>query len=149
MSQRWDQIKDLLNIQERMNRLFEDAMGPSPASDTEEQKTDGWVPMVDILETEQEFVIKLELTEISQQDIQISFENGKLTISGERKFPAGTRPEQYHCKERPCGTFERIFTLPQNIDDGKIAAEYSQGLLIVTVPKQGKGQARQINVKIG
>src|SRR5437870_1180374 len=131
MSQQWDQLKDLLNIQERMNRLFDDAINhPNPAAAEKEASAGVWTPMVDVFETEQEFVIKADLTEVPSEDIQINIEDSKLVISGERRLPAELKPEQFHCNERHYGRFARVFTLPQNIDEEKVRADYKDGLLI-------------------
>jgi HSP20 family protein len=145
-SERLDQLRDLLNIQERMNRLFEDAVRQHHAN---EASTAVWLPAVDIFETELEVVLKAELPEVRQEDIQIQVENDKLTIRGERRLPIDLKQEQFHRIERVYGPFARSFALPQNTDREKIHAEFQQGVLTITMPKLNESPARQITIKIG
>ena len=141
-----DEIIDLLTIQERMNRLFEDVVKNREAAET---IGNVWSPLVDIYETESEIVIKAELTEVSQGEIQIDIAEDKLAISGERKPPADVKRDQFHSVERPYGPFSRSFVLSNNIDQEKIRANYRQGVLTITMPKRNEVHGRQIKVKIG
>jgi len=93
-----EKIKDLLAIQERMNRMFEEVVRNK---DSAEETAGPWSPMVDIYETESEIVIKADITEIGRDDIRIDLENDKLTISGERKMPSDIKRDQFRASERP------------------------------------------------
>jgi HSP20 family protein len=112
--------------------------------------TDGrWVPAVDIYETEKDgLVLKAELPDMKREDISVMVENNTLTLKGERKFEGEARKEQFHRVERAYGTFSRSFSLPQTVDAAKIAAEYKNGVLTVTLPVRAESRPRTINVEI-
>ena len=108
-----------------------------------------WVPAVDIFETEKDgLVLKAELPDMKREDISVVVENNTLTLKGERKFDADTRKEQFHRVERAYGTFSRSFSLPQTVDASKIAAEYKNGVLTVTLPVRAESRPRTINVEV-
>ena len=117
---RWDPIRDLLAIQQRLDRF-----APGPA---------GWAPPIDVSETADRYVITAELPGISQEDIQIHINDGRLTLSGERR--ERDRPcEQYHRVERGHGGFSRTFQLPVPVDADAVTADLHDGVLTVTCPK--------------
>jgi HSP20 family protein len=113
-----------------------------------------WVPAVDIFENgKQELVLKAELPDMKREDIQVVFENNTLTLKGERKFEtvlenAAITQEQFHRLERAYGTFSRSFSLPTTVDASKIAAEYKNGVLTVTLPFREEAKPRTINVEV-
>src|SRR5687767_10549834 len=91
-----------------------------------------WVPAVDIYQNgEHELVIKAELPDMNREDIDITVDNGTLTLKGERKFSNEVKEESYHRIERRYGTFSRSFSLPQTVDAAKVAAEYKNGVLSI------------------
>jgi len=143
---RWDPFRDLSIMQERMNRMFEDAgrgwRGDEPSSTTT------WSPAVDIYETENEIHVKAELPEVNQKEIEIQVENNTLTLRGERKFDRELKQENFHRIERPYGTFVRSFTLPTTIDQEKIKADYKDGILRVVMPKREETKPKQIRVAV-
>ncbi|MGB7622356.1 MAG: Hsp20/alpha crystallin family protein [Terriglobia bacterium] len=144
---RWEPFRDLITLQERMNRLFDERFGRMRT--TEESLDSGsWSPAVDIYETEQDIVLKAELPEIREKDIDIRLENNTLTLKGERKFEKETQEENYHRLERSYGTFSRSFTLPATVDQEKINAEYKDGVLKITLPKKAETKPKQIKVNI-
>src|SRR4029079_1663913 len=104
---RWDPFRDLNILQDRMNRLFDDA-GRTWRSD-EPAATTTWSPAVDIFETEGEIVVKAELPGMDRKDITLHLENNVLTLKGERKFEKETKDENYHRIERSYGGFTRSF----------------------------------------
>lgn len=112
--------------------------------------TDGrWVPAVDIYENgKQELVLRAELPGMEREDIQVVFENSTLTIKGERKFDQDVKQEQFHRVERAYGVFSRSFSLPATVDASKIAAEYKNGVLTVTLPFREEAKPRTINVQV-
>ena len=117
---RWDPIRDLLAIQQRLDRF-----APGPA---------GWAPPIDVSETADRYVITAELPGINQEDIQIHINDGRLTLSGERR--ERDRPcEQYHRVERGHGGFSRTFQLPVPVDADAVTADLHDGVLTVTCPK--------------
>lgn len=108
----------------------------------------GWAPAVDIYEDEKEIVIKAELPEVKEEDIDVRVEDGQLTIKGERKFEHEEKKENYHRVERRYGSFQRTFALPDTVDAEHVNAKYDKGVLKVTLPKAEKPKnARTIPVK--
>ena len=108
-----------------------------------------WVPAVDIYENgKQELVLKAELPDMNRDDIAVVFENNTLTIKGERKFESDVNKEQFHRVERAYGTFSRSFSLPSTVDASKIAAEYKNGVLSVTLPVRDEPKPRTIRVEV-
>lgn len=112
-----------------------------------EPTTRPWTPAVDILETENELMLKMDAPEISLKDVDISLENNTLTVKGERKFeqPQG---KGYHRIERSYGTFARSFTLPNTVDTEKVRADYKAGVLTITLPKKDVAKPRSIRVEV-
>ena len=128
---RWDPIRDLLAIQQRLNRF---APGPG-----------GWVPPVDVYETSDAYIVTAELPGVQREDLDIRIDNDQLTISGTRR----ERPvacEQFHRVERGHGSFSRAFHLPIPVDAARITADLHDGVLTVTCPKAGDAAARRIRI---
>jgi HSP20 family protein len=108
-----------------------------------------WVPAVDIYQaSDQELVLKAELPEMSREDIDITVENGTLTLKGEKKIANEVKDEQFHHVERRYGAFSRSFSLPQTVDVAKVAAEYKNGVLTVRLPLREEARPRQIKVDV-
>jgi HSP20 family protein len=144
---KWEPIKDLLTLQDRMNRLFDDSVrGLRPGE--EALGTAIWSPAVDIYETDNEVVLKAEVPEISQKDIDIQVENNTLVLRGERKFEKEAKRENFHRIERAYGSFVRSFTLPNSIDQEKIRADYKDGILKIVMPKREETKPKQIKVAV-
>src|SRR5437763_16789448 len=141
---RWDPFRDLSTLQDRMNRLFDDA-GRTWRSD-EPAATTTWSPAVDIFETEGEIVVKAELPGMDRKDITLHLENNVLTLKGERRFEKETKDENYHRIERSYGAFSRSFAFPATVDEEKIRADYKDGVLNIVLAK--KEQARHKQIKI-
>jgi len=107
-----------------------------------------WSPPCDIYETEQELVLKMELPEMKKDDVRLTLENDVLTVRGERKFEAKVERENYHRVERKYGEFLRSFSLPTFIEGKKILAEFKEGVLTVTMPKNESATPKHIELKI-
>ena len=142
---KWDPIRNLVSLQERMNRLFEDSM-KSP-EDTVDRGA--WSPPVDIYETEKDIVITAELPGIDQNDVDVEVREGVLTIKGERRFEKDVKEESYHRVERSYGRFSRVFALPKNVETEKVTAHYDKGVLEVRLPKSAKSAARTVKIESG
>jgi HSP20 family protein len=126
---------------ERLNRMFDNLYG--------EAFQRGWVPAVDVFETgDQEVVLKADLPDMKREDINLTFENGVLTIKGERKFSDEVKRENYHRIERQHGSFTRSFTLPNTVDPARISASYKDGLLTIRLPQREEAKPKQIDVKV-
>ena len=141
---RWDPFRDLSVLQERMNRLFEDA-GRGYRGD-EAAATTSWSPAVDIYETENEIMVRAELPGIDRKDIILNLDNNVLTLKGERRFEKETRQENYHRIERAYGTFSRAFSIPAIVDEDKIRADYKDGILTIALPKKDQVKPKQIKI---
>lgn len=107
-----------------------------------------WSPAVDILENENELVVKADLPEVKLEDIGIHIEDGTLTLKGERKFERKSEKEGYHRIERSYGSFSRRFALPESVDPEKVTADFKEGVLTVTLPKKELAKPRSIKVNI-
>jgi HSP20 family protein len=108
-----------------------------------------WVPLVDIVEDEKEYLIKAELPEVKKEDVKVTVEDDVLTITGERKYEKEEKGKKYHRVERAYGSFERSFTLPEDADGSKVSAEFKDGILKVRLPKSEKAKPKAVEVKVG
>ena len=142
---RWDSLRHLAAHQERMNRMLEDFNSGPP----EDLARGSWVPAVDIYSNgPQELVLKAELPDMKQEEIELTVEDNTLTLRGERKFDSEVSQEQFHRVERSYGPFARTFALPPTIDAGKVSAEYKAGVLTVRLPLREEAKPKQIKVQI-
>jgi len=142
---RWDPFRNLTSFQDQMNRLFEDSFF-RPRSDTSALTT--WAPAVDIYETADELVVKADLPEINEKDLDVRVENNTLTIRGERKFEQTVSEDNYLRVERAFGSFSRSFSLPSTVNADAIKADYRNGVLTVRMPKHEESKPKQIRVNV-
>jgi HSP20 family protein len=147
---RWDPFQDLLAIQDEMNHLFGQAIGQGGRAATGgEAGARAWAPALDIAERNDAFVVTVEVPGIKPEELNITVENGALTISGERRFESETKEQQYHRIERRYGAFRRSITLPNRVKADAIAASFEDGLLRVVVPKAEEAKPKRIEVRAG
>ena len=142
---RWEPLKDLMALQERMNKLFDETFSRG-AQDVD---AGAWSPLVDIIEQGDEIIIKMEIAEVDQKGIDIKVDGNAMTIKGERTLEEGTKREDYLRLERPYGTFSRSFSLPTTVDLGKVEASHRDGILRVVLPKKEETKPKQIKVEVG
>jgi len=136
----WDPFRELAQLRERINRLFEESLsGREPA------ETGPWAPLVDIYETDQELVLAAELPGLSREQIGVELDGDRLTLKGERKADAG---RSYLRVERPQGPFERSFTLNVPVDESRMTATYRDGVLEIVLPKAGEAKPRRVEVEV-
>jgi len=143
---RWDPLRELSTIQDRMNRVFGEYYR---GADDDVMRRGTWVPPVDIYDTgNHELLIKADLPDMSKDDIEITVENGSLTLKGEKKMDSGIRDE--HCRriERAYGTFSRSFSLPPTVDPSKVSADYKNGVLTIKLPVREEAKPKQIQVQV-
>lgn len=114
---------------------------------TEEMQAQGWNPPVDVLEENDRIVVKVEAPGVNEKDLRVTFEDGMLTITGERQFERKD-DRNYHRIERAYGTFTRSFTLPRSVDPAQIAANYADGILEIVVPKKAEARPKQIQIGV-
>lgn len=144
---RWsDPFREFAQLQDRINRVFTDAYG---RSDEGLMTSGAWVPPVDIYQNgDHEVVLKAELPDMKREEIDITVDNGTLTIKGEKKLSSEVKEEQFHRIERRYGSFSRSFSLPQAIDAGRVSADYRDGVLTVKLPMREEAKPRQIKVDV-
>jgi HSP20 family protein len=145
---RWDPFREFTQIQDRLNRVFTDAYGRQ-GSDEGFLTSGAWVPPVDIYQNgDTELVLNAELPDMVREDIDVTVDNGTLTIKGEKKFAGEPKEEQFHRIERRYGVFSRSFSLPQTVDATKVSAEYKNGVLTVRLPVREEAKPRSIKVDV-
>ena len=143
---RWEPMRELSNLRDEMERVFRQAFG----GEVDEASLGGaWSPALDVEETEDAFEVHLEAPGIKPDDIEITLEEGVLSISGERKFYEDKSEEGFRRVERRFGRFHRALRLPAPVDADKVAATYRDGLLSVSVPKAEAAKPRKIEIKPG
>jgi HSP20 family protein len=142
MLSRWEPFRDLARLQEEMGRVFGEDRMFRPGESV------GWTPACDIYEDDEALRLEFELAGVEPKDVDIRFENGVLTVRGERKLEKEDKRDNYHRVERSYGTFTRSFTLPASVDGEKIRAEAKHGVLSVTLPKRAEAKPRAIQVKV-
>jgi HSP20 family protein len=136
---------DIKTLQSQLNRIFEPF---ARFSSTDEDLVSGaWVPPVDIAESQDKIVVRAEIPGFRQEDIQIEFENGLLTLRGDRQLEK-VEGLTWHRVERAYGSFSRTFRLPRSIDAEKIAASYRDGILEIAVPKREEAKPKQIRIAV-
>jgi HSP20 family protein len=145
---RWEPFRDLLSLQERMNRMFGEYRGAAATADDDWALGGSWAPPVDIYEQGSDIVLKAELPGVDPKDVDIRLENNVLTLRGERKFENEVKKENYHRVERTYGTFSRSFTLPSVVNQTGIKADFKDGMLKVVLPKREEAKPKQIEISI-
>ncbi len=143
---RWDPFRNMTALQDRINRLFEDAF-PQSQSETEVSLC-AWQPSVDIYENNEGVVIKVDLPGLEKEDISVEIKENVLTLKGQRKEEVGVPEEAYFRKERTCGTFHRSFSLRSMIDPESIKATFKNGVLTIEIPKPEEEKPKQVEVNI-
>ena len=114
----------------------------------EEYESAVWMPLTDIKETNDEYRLMLDIPGVDKKDVKISFSNGELQISGERKEEKEDKNEKYHRVERSFGKYYRSFRLPDKIQQDNIKAEFNNGSLRVTIPKAEEVKPKEIEIKV-
>lgn len=137
---RWNPARELASMEiDRLNNMLTDFYGAGRA----------WMPAVDIFETrDREYVVTAELPDMTRDDISVTFENGVLTLTGERKAAFDAAEGTLHRSERAYGRFTRSFTLSATVDANRISASYKEGVLTVRVPQREEAKPRQIAVDV-
>jgi HSP20 family protein len=142
---RWDQSRGLASLQDQVNRLFEDTF-TRDRSGSADLAT--WAPVVDIYETGNELVVKADLPDLEDKDIDVRVENNTLTIRGERKFEKDVNEENYLRVERAYGPFMRSFSLPNTVSSENIRAEYRNGVLSLHMAKREESKPKQVKISV-
>lgn len=143
---RWDPFRELEDMSDRLNRMFARPVVRTNGKET--LTVADWSPTVDISETDGEYLIKAELPEVKKDDVKVTLEDGILTIQGERRREKDEKTTKYHRVERSYGSFVRSFSLPDQVDENGVKAEYRDGMLNLRIPKSEKAKPRAIEVKV-
>ena len=129
-----------------MDRLWDSFLEGRPMRKAEEGRE--WLPSIDVSETKNELVIKAELPGLDPKDIDISMNNGYLTIKGEKKHEKEEKDENYHLIEKSYGSFTRSVRLPREVQNDKITASFKNGVLRITLPKSEEAKKKEIKIKV-
>ncbi len=140
----WSPLRDMETFFDRYN----DLMAQRTRAGGEAGKGVDWRPVVDISETTADYLIKVELPEVEKEDVEVSIDNGLLTIKGERKFVKEDESETQHRIESVYGLFSRSFTLPSDADEAGISAKSHNGVLKVRIPKIQETPAESVQIKV-
>jgi HSP20 family protein len=144
---RWDPLKNVAALQDRINRLFNEAFASSKDFE-DEVGISAWRPAVDIYDTDNAIVIKAELPGIKKDYVSIDVKGNVLTIKGERSFDKEIKEENYYRKERSFGKFQRSFSLPEAVNPEAIKANFKNGVLEIEVPKPEEKKPKQISINV-
>jgi HSP20 family protein len=148
---RWDATRELDSLQGEMNRLFSNFFETprSGGSGNGNGVSRRWIPAMDLVETQDGFVLKADLPGMGEGDVNIELENNVLTISGERKTEHEAQHEGYYRLERATGSFSRALSLPEGIDHEAVAANFDNGVLTVRIPKPEQAKPRRVKIGVG
>jgi HSP20 family protein len=142
---RWDQSRDMAALQEGLSRMLEGVY----RRPQEDLNRGAWVPVVDVYTTDQhELVLKAELPDMKEEEIEVTVEDNTLTLSGEKKLDTEITEEQFHRIERSYGAFARTFALPPTVDPAKVSAQYKAGVLTVRLPLREEAKPNKIKVAV-
>jgi HSP20 family protein len=147
---RWDPFQDLRSAQEEMSQMspmLAQALGLHAQQGSD--RATAWAPALDISERKDAYLVTVELPGIEADDLQITMEDGLLTIQGERQFTSESSEQQFHRIERRYGAFRRSITLPAQIQAEQIEASFDNGVLQIMVPKAEEAKPKRIQVRPG
>lgn len=144
---RWDPFRDVATLQDRINRIFNESFGRTRDFDEEVGLYD-WSPPVDIYETADGIVLKVELPGVNKDDVSVEVKDNVLSFKGERLLDPEIKDEHYYRKERSFGKFNRSFSLQEPIKPDRIKASFKQGVLTVEIPRPEEEKPKQVTVDI-
>jgi HSP20 family protein len=147
MTRRRFDPRDLFTLQDRMNRLFEEAAERRTRAGEDEGQIEraDWIPAADVYEDEREYTLALDLPGINRDALDVSLDEGRLSVRGERAPAEGPNVRR---AERPHGRFARSFSLPDAVDRSRITADYKDGVLLLHLPKRAEEQPSRIKIDI-
>jgi len=144
---KWDPFRDVAELQNRINRMFDDSFGPSRDRE-DEVNVCAWRPVVDIYETETGVILSVDLPGVGKENVSVEVKDNILTLKGERFPKTEINQEAYYRQERCYGTFQRSFTLHHNIQPDLIKATFKDGMLEIEIPRPDQEQPKQITVNV-
>jgi HSP20 family protein len=151
---RWDPSRELSSLQAEMNRLFHSFFDAPTGTGTGTGAGNGgtlrrWYPAMDLVETEDHFVLKADLPGVPESDVKVELEDNVLTIAGERRHEQEAKSGGYFRVERATGVFSRSLTLPEGIDPESVQASFDKGVLEVRIPKPEERKPRRVAISVG
>ena len=146
---RWEPVRELNTIQSEMNRLFNTFFENPGQQGTGTGTARRWIPAMDLVETDEDFVLRADLPGLNEQDVNIELEDNVLTLSGERKAAHEERGEGYYRVERASGAFSRSLTLPDGVEPDRVQASFDRGVLEVRIPKPERRKPRKVTISAG
>jgi HSP20 family protein len=147
---RWEPTRELTSLQTEMNRLFNTFFDtPTTTGGNGGGAVRRWVPSMDLVETDEHFVLRADLPGLTEADVAIELEDNVLTVAGERKAEHEDKKEGFYRMERSFGQFRRSLTLPEGVDAEKIAATFDKGVLEVRIPKPEERKPRRVAIHVG
>jgi HSP20 family protein len=147
---RWDSSRELSSLQAEMNRLFQSFFDTPATGGT--QPNGGlrrWHPAMDLVETEDHFVLRADLPGVAENDVKVELEDNVLTLSGERRHEQEVKKGGYYRIERASGTFARSLTLPEGVNPEAVEASFDRGVLEVRIPKPEERKPRRVAISVG
>jgi HSP20 family protein len=145
---RWEPVRELNSLQQEMNRLFS-TFFDTPTTGGNGGAGRRWIPAMDLVETEEHYVLTADLPGLSQEDISLEFDGDVLTLSGERKSEHTERKEGFYRIERATGAFSRSLTLPEGVDADAVSATFDKGVLEVRIPKPEQRKPKKVSIQVG
>jgi HSP20 family protein len=145
---RWEPVRELNSLQQEMNRLFS-TFFDTPTGGNGNTIARRWIPAMDLVETDDHYVLTADLPGLAEGDIDLEFEGDVLTLSGERKAEHSERREGFYRLERATGAFSRSLTLPEGIDPEAVKAKFDNGVLEVRIPKPEQRKPRKVAIQVG
>ena len=145
---RWEPAREIGSLQHEMNRLFS-TFFDTPTGSGPVNGGRRWIPAMDLVETDDSFVLRADLPGLAEGDVSIELEENVLTVAGERKAEHEERKEGYYRVERSTGAFRRSLTLPEGVDADAITATFDKGVLEVRIPKPEERKPRKVQIQVG
>jgi HSP20 family protein len=144
---RWEPARELTSLQTDMNRLFNSFLDTTTAGNGDTARR--WIPAMDVVETDEHFVLKADLPGLAEDDVHVEVEDNVLTVSGERKAEHEDKRDGYVRVERSYGSFRRSLSLPEGVDPEAVSATFDKGVLEVRIPKPEQRKPRRVAIQVG
>lgn len=146
--QRWDPVRDLMQLQERFNQMFEDVLARSGASqDVQPASATAWKPALDLLELDDRYEVRIDLPGVQQDDVRVDVDETGLHVRGERRPDTAAPRDAYLRADRPSGKFHVPLSLPPTVDRGRVEARHREGVLLIVLPKR-EPRAERVRVEL-
>ena len=147
--QRWDPVRDLVQLQERFNRLFDDVLSRSGAvREAESAPRTGWRPQTDVFEEPARYVVRVDLPGVPPSDVELEIEEIALHVRGERRMDLGVPRDAYLRSERPQGGFAVSLQIPSSVDRSRIEASHREGVLEIVLPKRKEAGPAKVRIDV-